>query len=76
MNEPVIVYGSPPPGPSGPRAALDGARAGLPAAAIRYAPELGDRNAAPAGRPFVIPIEVSRQSMVPAAEIDSLGIEA
>jgi len=48
----------------------------LPAAAIRYAPELGDRNAAPAGRPFVIPIEVSRQSMVPAAEIDSLGIEA
>ncbi|MBQ1025621.1 S8 family serine peptidase [Micromonospora sp. C95] len=47
----------------------------LPASAIRFAPRLDERNAAPAGRAYVIPVAVQRQPGVPAAKTASLTVE-
>ncbi|GIJ37952.1 serine protease [Micromonospora andamanensis] len=47
----------------------------LPASAIRFAPRLDERNAAPAGRAFVIPVAVQRQPGAPAAKTASLTVE-
>jgi hypothetical protein len=48
----------------------------LPVVALRFTPNLDDRNAAPRGRPFVIPFEVSRQLGATAARLESLRLEA
>ncbi|MEV2238527.1 S8 family serine peptidase [Micromonospora sp. NPDC049891] len=48
----------------------------LPASAIRFAPRLDERNAAPAGRAFVIPVAVQRQPGAPAAKTAALTVEA
>nr|WP_239095992.1 S8 family serine peptidase [Micromonospora lutea] len=47
----------------------------LPASAIRFTPPLDDRNAAAAGRAFVIPVAVQRQPGAPAAKTASLTVE-
>ncbi|WP_407663077.1 S8 family serine peptidase [Micromonospora radicis] len=46
-----------------------------PASVIRFTPSLDDGNAAPAGRPFVIPIQVQRQTGTAAAKTVSLTVE-
>ncbi|MEU7930478.1 S8 family serine peptidase [Micromonospora echinofusca] len=48
----------------------------LPASVIRFAPRLDRDNAAPAGRSFVIPVEVQRQPGAPRARIAALTVDA
>ncbi|MDG4793846.1 S8 family serine peptidase [Micromonospora sp. WMMD1082] len=47
----------------------------LPTSVIRFAPGLDARNAAPAGRSFVIPVTVQRQPGAPAAKTAKLTVE-
>ncbi|WBB54961.1 S8 family serine peptidase [Verrucosispora sp. WMMD573] len=47
----------------------------LPASAIRFAPRLDERNGAPAGRSFVIPVAVQRQPGAPTAKTASLTVD-
>ncbi|MEV4542914.1 S8 family serine peptidase [Micromonospora echinaurantiaca] len=47
----------------------------LPAMAIRFAPRLDAGNAAPAGRQFVIPVEVRRQPGAPGGRVAALTVE-
>jgi len=54
---------------------VDGEPAAPPVMAVRYAPALDDLDRAPAGRPFVIPISISRQPGAPAAPLRRLTVE-
>lgn len=56
------------------RSAGDGPRS-LPVAAVRFAPPLDDRNRAPAGGPFAIPLALSRQAGAPAAPLRHLAVD-
>ncbi|GIG88335.1 S8 family serine peptidase [Plantactinospora endophytica] len=47
----------------------------LPLAAVRFSPELDQWNAAPAGRPFSIPVSVRPQPGAPAARTRSLTVD-
>ena len=47
----------------------------LPVSVVRFAPELDARNAAPANRAFVIPIEVQRQAGAPKGRTTSLTVD-
>jgi hypothetical protein len=47
----------------------------LPTLAVRFRPELDDRNGAPAGEPFVLPIVISRQEEASAAPIERLRVD-
>ncbi|MBM0238619.1 hypothetical protein JNW88_18315 [Micromonospora sp. ATA32] len=47
----------------------------LPAMAVRFAPALRLDNSAPAGRAFVIPVQVQRQPGAPAANVAALTVE-
>jgi subtilisin family serine protease len=49
---------------------------GLPVLAARFFPTLDDRNRAPAGRFFVIPVVISRQDEAPTPRLESLRIDA
>ncbi|MEU4779287.1 S8 family serine peptidase [Micromonospora sp. NPDC023633] len=50
-------------------------RAALPASAIRFTPRLDRENAAPAGRSFVIPVQVQRQPGAPSAQVAALTVD-
>ncbi|MEU6075596.1 S8 family serine peptidase [Micromonospora sp. NPDC047074] len=50
--------------------------AALPASVIRFAPRLDADNAAPAGRSFVIPVQVQRQPGAPSARVAALTVDA
>ncbi|MEH1102549.1 S8 family serine peptidase [Micromonospora sp. CPCC 205561] len=50
--------------------------AALPASVIRFAPRLDRENAAPAGRSFVIPVQVRRQPGAPSARTAALTVDA
>ncbi|MEV1285734.1 S8 family serine peptidase [Micromonospora sp. NPDC049679] len=59
-----------------PSAHVDGeAPAKLPVMAVRFAPGLDVRNAAPAGRAFDIPVTVQRQPGAPPAGVRKLTVE-
>ncbi|MEU4676732.1 S8 family serine peptidase [Micromonospora sp. NPDC023737] len=47
----------------------------LPAMAVRFAPPLDAANSAPAGRSFVIPVQVERQPGTPSARVAALAVE-
>jgi len=47
----------------------------LPLSAVRFLPPLDQRNTAPAGRPFVVPLEVQRQPGSAAGPVRTLTVE-
>ncbi|MEV6369799.1 S8 family serine peptidase [Micromonospora musae] len=49
--------------------------AALPAMAVRFAPPLDAANNAPAGRSFVVPVQVQRQPGAPSARVAALMVE-
>jgi len=48
----------------------------LPLLSVRFAPAVDGLNRAQSGRPFVIPIEVTRQPGAPAASLRDLTVDA
>jgi len=48
----------------------------LPLLALQFTPPVDDRNRAPAGIPFVVPVSVARMPGTPASDIVSLSLEA
>jgi len=47
----------------------------LPLSAVRFLPPLDERNAAPAGRPFLVPLQVQRQPGSDAGRVARLTVE-
>jgi hypothetical protein len=54
---------------------VDGQAVPLPLSAVRFAPTLDQQNTAPAGKLFVIPVEVIRQAHSAAAPAKSLTVD-
>jgi hypothetical protein len=56
------------------RSSADGDTA-LPTLAVRFLPALDERNGAPTGQPFVLPITISRQEGARLAPVERLAVE-